>query len=152
MKQKKRLAADILKTSHQKIVFSTDALGDIGKAITRSDIRGLIAIGKIKASTPPFQSRSRARKRADQKRKGRRKGKGRKKGRKHAVISKKDSWMSRIRVQRAFLKELKEKNLVSTKNFQMLYSKCKGGYFRNKRHIKLYMTEQGLFEKKSPNA
>ena len=47
MKSKKRLAAEILKTSQTKIKFVREALEDIKKAITRSDIRGLIAIKQI---------------------------------------------------------------------------------------------------------
>lgn len=47
MKGKKRLAANILKTSPKKVKFVQDALGEIKKAITRADIRGLIAIKKI---------------------------------------------------------------------------------------------------------
>jgi large subunit ribosomal protein L19e len=143
---KKRLAAEILKVSPKKIRFSSEALEDIEKAITRSDVRGLIAIGKIFLANTNEQSRVRARKNANQKRKGRRTGRGSKKGRKNAVLSGKSKWIARIRVQRAFLKELKNKNLLSTANYQMLYSKCKGGYFRNKRHIKLYLTEHRLLQ------
>jgi len=148
MKNKKALAARILKTSPKKVKFLTDALEDIKKAITRSDIRGLIAIKKITKSTKNQQSRVRARKISAQKRKGRQKGKGSKKGSKNSVVSRKEKWMAKVRTQRVFLKELKEKSLISNKNYRALYNKSKGGYFRNKRHIKLYMTEQHLIEEK----
>jgi large subunit ribosomal protein L19e len=148
MKHKKRLAAKIMKTSPKKVKFAADALDDVKKAITRSDMRGLIAIKKITKSGKNLQSRASARKIAIQKRKGRQKGKGSKKGKKNSTLTKKDRWMSKVRVQREFLKELKEKNLVSVKNFRMLYRKSKGGYFRNKRHIKLYLTEHNLAENK----
>ena len=149
MKSKKRLAASILGTSPKKVKFVADALEDIKKAITRSDLRGLIAIKKITKSKKNEQSRSKARKTAAQKRKGRQKGKGSKKGSKHSVVSRKEKWMAKVRVQRKFLKELKDKNLVSTENHRMLYNKVKGGFFRNKRHIKLYLTEYHLIEEKS---
>ena len=148
MKSKKRLAADILGTSPKKVKFAADALEDIKKAITRSDLRGLIAIKKIVKSKKNEQSRSRARKIAAQKRKGRQKGKGSKKGSKHSIVSRKEKWMAKVRVQRIFLKELKDKELVSVKNYRSLYNKVKGGFFRNKRHIKLYLTEYHLIEKK----
>jgi len=151
MRSKKRLAAEILKTSPKKVKFLAGALEDIKKAITRSDLRGLIAIKKIVKSKANEQSRSRARKIATQKSKGRQKGQGAKKGAKYASVTKKDRWMAKVRVQRTFLKELKEKKLVSTQNYQMLYRKVKGGYFRNKRHIKLYLTEYHLIEKKDGN-
>ena len=148
MKSKKRLAADILGTSPKKVKFAADALEDIKKAITRSDLRGLIAIKKIVKSKKNEQSRSRARKIAAQKRKGRQKGKGSKKGSKHSIVSRKEKWMAKVRVQRVFLKELRARKLVSVKNYRALYNKVKGGFFRNKRHIKLYLTEYHLIEKK----
>ena len=151
MRSKKRLAAEILKTSPKKVKFLAEALDEIKKAITRSDLRGLIAVKKIVKSRANEQSRSRARKIATQKSKGRQKGKGTKKGKKFSTVTKKERWMAKVRVQRVFLKELKDKELVSTKNYQMLYRKVKGGYFRNKRHIKLYLSEYHLIEKKDGN-
>ncbi len=148
MKNKKRLAARIMKTSLAKIKFSSEALDDIKKAITRSDLRGLIAVKKITKSGVNSQSRVRARKIASQKSKGRRKGKGSKKGGKHSVIKRKEKWMTKVRAQRSFLKMLKEDGKLSTQNYRSLYSKSKGGYFRNKRHIKLYITEHHLIEGK----
>ncbi len=147
MRSKKRLAASILKVSHKKIRFSGDALDDIKKAITRADIRGLIAIGKIEKTKPNYQSKARARKTAAQKRKGRQKGRGSKGGKKHSVVKKKAVWMTKIRVQRAFIKELREKGLITAKDYRTLYRKSKGGYFRNKRHIKLFLTEQKMIQK-----
>jgi len=148
MKAKKLLAAKIFGVSPKKVKFAVDALEDVKKAITRSDMRGLIAIGKITQTRANHQSKARARKIASQKRKGRQKGQGTKKGKKFSKTTRKETWMSKIRVQRIFIKELKEKGLVSQSNYRMLYAKCKGGYFRNKRHIKLYLTEQNLFEQK----
>lgn len=151
MKNKKRLAGKILKVSPHKVRFIADALEDIKKAITRSDIRGLIAIKKIVKSKSKGQSKARARKIATQKRKGRQKGRGSKKGSKHSVVSRKEKWMAKVRVQRRFLKELRDKKLLLPKNYGMLYAKSKGGYFRNKRHIKLYITEHHLIDKIEKN-
>ena len=149
MRSKKKLAAKVLKTSPKKVKFVADALDDIKKAITRSDLRGLIAIKKIVKSKSNEQSRSRARKIASQKSKGRRKGKGSKKGSKYSTVKRKTQWINKVRVQRTFLKELREKELISIKNYRMLYLKVKGGFFRNKRHIKLYLTEYHLIENKN---
>ncbi len=147
MKQKKRLAAEILGISAKKVRFAADALEDIEKAITRSDIRGLIAVHKITEAGINWHSRAGARKRAHQKRKGRQKGRGTKKGSKYSVVTRKDQWISRIRVQRRFLQELYQKNLLTSENHRMLYKRCKGGFFRNKRHIKLYLSEHNLIQK-----
>ena len=147
MRNKKQLAARILKTSPEKVKFTTEALEEIKKAITRSDVRGLIAVKKITKDKSNQHSRAGARKINLQKRKGRRKGKGSKKGSKNSVTSKKDKWMSKIRAQRDFIKELRQKGLLSSTNYRSLYVKSKGGYFRNKRHIKLYLTEHSLLRK-----
>ena len=148
MKSKKRLAASILKVSPKKVKFVQEALGEIKKAITRADIRGLIAIKKIVRIRPPLQSSVRARKIAKQKSKGRQKGRGSKKGKKHSVLTKKSAWMTKIRTQRSFIKDLKEKELITVTNYRELYRRSKGGYFRNKRHIKLYIQEHKLIVKK----
>ncbi|HLD72342.1 MAG TPA: 50S ribosomal protein L19e [Candidatus Nanoarchaeia archaeon] len=148
MISKKRLAAKILKTSPQKIKFSEEALGEIQKAITRSDIRGLIAVGKIVKVNPSQQSRGRARETMRQKSKGRQKGKGSRKGSQFAREDRKRKWINRVRVQREFLKELIVKSLITTPTYRELYQKVKGGFFRNKRHIKLYLTEYKLIQKK----
>lgn len=150
MRSKKRLAAEILKVSPKKIRFKAEALEDIGKAITRSDIRGLIAIKQIIKLKKPRQSRVRARKIAAQKRKGRRKGHGSRKGSKHSKVSKKQKWMSKVRTQRNLLKQLKEKKLITPQNYRLVYSKVKGGFFRNKRHLKLYLEENKLIKKSKP--
>lgn len=147
MKHKKQLAARILKTSPKKVRFAVDGLDDVKKAITRSDIRGLIAVGTISKSGANHHSRAGARKIASQKKKGRQKGKGSKKGGKHAVVSRKESWMAKIRVQRSFLHELRERKLITPKDYRSLYMKAKGGFFRNKRHIKLYLTEHHMVKK-----
>tara|TARA_Y100000310_G_C20481650_1_gene714968 strand:+ start:418 stop:870 length:453 start_codon:yes stop_codon:yes gene_type:complete len=146
MRHKKRLAAKILGTSIRKVKFADDALEDIKKAITRSDFRGLIAIGKVSKDDKNQQSRGRARKIAAQKRKGRQKGHGSKKGSKHSVVTRKEKWMAKVRVQRKFLKELRDKSLVTPTDYRKLYNKSSGGYFRNKRHIKLYLTENNLIQ------
>lgn len=148
MINKKRLAAKILKTSPKKVAFAADALEDIKKGITRADVRGLIAVKKIYKKGTNEQSRGRARKKKAQKSKGRQSGRGSKKGSKHSTLSKKDAWILKIRTQRKFIKELKEKGLVDSSAYRTLYRKSKGGYFRNKRHIKLYITEQNLIQKK----
>ncbi len=146
MRAKKQLAGRMLKTSPKKVKFAADALEEIKKAITRSDIRGLIAIGKITKNKSNHQSKVRARKNADQKRKGRQKGRGSKKGSKHSVVPKKEKWMIKIRTQRKLLRELREKGLLLPKDYRKMYAKSKGGYFRNRRHIKLYLTEHNLFQ------
>lgn len=56
--------------------------------------------------------------------------------------------MTKIRTQRVFIKDLRDKNLINVTNYRELYRKSKGGFFRNKRHIKLYIQENKLINKK----
>lgn len=144
MNSKKKLAAKILNVSPKKVVFAPDALDDIQKAITRSDMRGLIAVGKVSKAKVNQHSRGGARKITAQKGKGRQRGKGSRKGSKHSIVTRKEKWIVRIRAQRELLQELHDKDMLSTTNYRLLYAKAKGGYFRNRRHIKLYIKEHHL--------
>jgi len=144
MKSKKRLAAKILKVSPKKVKFNKEALGEINKAITRASIRGLIATNQITQSKKQLHSRSGARKIAAQKKKGRRKNQGSRKGTFNARLNQKKEWINRVRVQRQFIKHLKEKKVITPVNFRLIYLKIKGGLFRNKRHLKLYLEENKL--------
>lgn len=146
LESRKRLAAEELKCSLKKVRFDPERLSEIQEAITKVDIRALIREGVISKKGVNYASRVRARKRARQKRKGRRKGWGKRKGKKHARLSKKEAWMGKIRAQRKLLNDLREKGLAKGV-YQKLYLMAKGGFFRSRRHIKLYMEEQGLLKK-----
>ena len=50
--------------------------------------------------------------------------------------------MNAVRAQRTLLKELKEKKEIDAKLYKELYLKVKGGFFRSKRHIQLYLKER----------
>ncbi len=144
----KRLAADIMGCSPKRVWFDETKLDDIKEAITKADIRSLINKGLIQEKPANNNSKGRIRKVKIQKSKGRQRGYGSRKGKSTARLSKKDAWMARVRVQRVFLKALRDKALVSKSAYSKLYMKCKGGYFRSKRHIKLYLEENDLLSKK----
>jgi len=144
----KRLAAQILKCSEKKVQFDTTRLSDIKEAITKADIKSLIFENAIKKKPGKYTSKYWARKKAIQKRKGRQRGHGSRKGSQSARLPKKRAWINKIRLQRKFLKELKDKKIITPLIYQQLYMKAKGGFFRNKKHIKLYLEERGLAKKK----
>jgi len=144
----KRIAAKILNKGKSRVSFLMSALSEIKEAITRGDIRKLAKQGAISEKHQNMQSRARARKSAIQKSKGRQKGHGSRKGKKFARTPRKLTWMFRIRLQRKFLNELKEKELISSKVYHMLRQKAKGGFFRSKRHIKVFLEEHNLVGKK----
>ena len=149
LSSQKRMAAELAKRSKKKIVFDPDRLEEIKDAITKFDIKALIKRGVIKVLPKRGISRGRARKRAEQKRKGRQKGHGSRKGTKFARFPKKRRWISKVRTQRSMLKSLKERKMIDRKTYRNLYLKIKGGFFRSKRHLNLYITEHELLIKKN---
>ncbi len=128
----RRIAADIFKVGLKRVWIDPNKVSEIKESITKADIKGLVKSGLIKILPARGISKAGSRKIKAQKRKGRRKGAGRRKGKANARLNSKDSWMDKIRSQRAFIKELKDKKLIDTKTYRALYLKCKGGFFRAK--------------------
>src|SRR3989344_282736 len=141
----KRIAASLLKAGQNRVVFDNTRLNDIKEAITKADIRRLINDGAIKAKQKKGISSFRTNKLRLQKRKGKRKGIGSRKGTKTA---RKRAWITKVRVQRRFIKLLKIKKLVAPETYTKVYKMIKGNQFRSKRHLKLYLDENNLFVKK----
>lgn len=148
LKTQRKQAARLLKTSVKRVHFDPKQLHDIKEGITKSDMRLLISDKVVTKKPVKGVSKVRARHIKNQKRKGLRRGAGSKKGTPNAYTPQKDLWMAKVRSQRAFIKEFKEKKLVTLKTYQHLYRKVKGGFFRSKRHIKLFLDDQRLWEKK----
>ena len=144
----KRLAAQVLKCSPKRVWLDPDSSSDIKGAITKIDIKSLIKKGLIKGKPVKGISKFRSRKIKRQKRKGKQKGAGSRKGKRTARLSKKRAWIGKVRIQRSFLMELRDKKLIDTSTYRELYSKNKGGFFRSKRHIKLYLNDRNLIKKK----
>lgn len=145
---KKKIAARVLKCSPKKVVLNTESLDRINDAITRADIKSLVSSSIITKEKDKGISRFRAKKRALQKKKGRQRGQGLRKGKATARLPAKETWMYKIRSQRKLLNSLKESEVISDSVFRNLYLKAKGGFFRSKRHIKLYINERELVNKK----
>ena len=148
MKTQKKLAGRLMKTSPNKIVFDNSRLADIKEAITKTDIRNLIGEKAITKKPDVGNGRARARKIKIQKSKNLRKGAGSREGKHTARLPRKENWMNKVRSQRKFLAELKESKLITNETYKNIYYKIKGGYFRSKRHIKLYLNDKNLFIKK----
>ena len=141
----RRLAAQILKCGKNRISFDMDRLEDIKEAITKTDVRSLINTGAVFKKRPMVTSRFWARKKKYQKSIGKQKGFGSRKGKKTARgLKPKRIWINKIRLQRKFIKNLKNKNTITTADYHELYMKNKGGFFRSLRHLKLYTKERGL--------
>ena len=148
LKIQKKLAADIIGCSEKKIRFDEERLDEIKESITKVDIKTLIKDKAIYALPKRGVSRVRARKIKKQKSKGSMRGDATKKGKKTSRSPRKEIWMTKIRAQRTLIKNLKEKNIVTQEVYRKLYKKAQGGFFRSRRHIKLYIEEHNLVNKK----
>ncbi len=147
LKNQRRLAARVLKCSPYRVYLNPARASDIEEAITKADLKGLINEGAIQKKEVQSQSRGRARILAQKKSRGRRKGHGSRKGKATARTPRKKAWVTKIRSQRALLQHLRERGKIERETFRMLYLKSKGGFFRNVRHIRLYLDEQKLVKK-----
>jgi large subunit ribosomal protein L19e len=135
LKNQKRLAASILKSSKNRIRYDQARLDEIKESITKASVRGLIKSGAIYELPIVGTSRGRIRAAIIQKRKGRGKGPTRKKGKHSARQPRKREW-------------IKERGELETKNYRLLYRKSNGGFFRSLRHLKLYMVEKNMLKQK----
>jgi len=143
----KRLAADVMECSPKRVIFNTERLSEIKEAITKTDIRALIEQGAIAKVPERGVSRSRARFAQHQRRNDRRKGHGSRKGAAGARTNRKTAWVHKVRLQRRYLQALRTSKAVNPAQFSEIYKKIKGGFFRSKRHMELYLTERGIFKK-----
>ena len=144
LKVQRRIAAQILKCGVDRVAFNKEKLDDIKEAITRADIKTLIKNGFIIAKKKKGISRAKAKHTVHQRQLGRRRGFGSRKGKKTARQSSKRSWITKVRNQRDLLLTLKNKNLIQRDSYRKLYRMVSGGFFRSRRHIKIYLKEKNI--------
>ncbi len=150
MNLQKRLASEVLGCSPKRVLFDENRMEEIKEAITRSDVRKLISSGAIIELQKKGISRSRANERKTQKSKGRRRGHGSRKGRANARGEPhKTIWVNKVRLQRSFISALLQSNKIDKILYKDLYRKVKGGYFRSKGHIIVYLEEKGILKAKT---
>ena len=135
-----------MRCSTDRVVFDTEKLADIKEAITKADIRSLVEQGVIRKIPTRGISRARTNFVQQQKRKGKRKGHGSRKGSAGARTNKKRTWVNKVRLQRSYIQGLRLRKAIEQSQFVELYKKVKGGFFRSKRHMELYLTEQGILK------
>ncbi|MEK6856980.1 MAG: 50S ribosomal protein L19e [Nanoarchaeota archaeon] len=144
MNLQKRLAGRILKCSPKRIRFNQESLEEIKGAITKFDVSKLIQKDIITREQKQGISRLGAKEKLEQRKKGRKKGFGSRKGTRKAREGTKRTWINKVRKQRNYLKHLKRKELVNRLDYQELYNKITGGFFRSAGHLKLYAEERGI--------
>jgi large subunit ribosomal protein L19e len=136
----KRIAAKILKVGRSRVWFDPKRMKDIEKAITKIDIRKLIKQGAIKISPTKV--------RRPKEKKKRRRGPGSRKGSKYAKMTSKRRWIATVRPLREMLKELRASKQIDRPTYRKLYRLVKGGMFRSRSHLKIYLEQHGIIEKK----
>lgn len=137
----KELAANILKIGVNRVYIDPTNLKKVEEAMTKDDLRGLIAERIIKKRRSNFQSKGRSRVMLLKRQKGRKRGKGKKKGTKKTRTQGKTSWIKKVRSQRTMLKELRKTNpeAVEKAGYGNVYRKIKGGFFKGKNYVKEYV-------------
>jgi large subunit ribosomal protein L19e len=146
VKSVKRMAADILKCGETKVWIDPERISEVTGAMTRSDVKKLIKKGVIKKIKEEKERHPEAKKKQLQKKKGRRKGPGSRKGAKGARQGEKDEWLKRVRAQRRLLRILRDKGKIDRKTYRKLYRMVKGGAFKSKKHLLIYMKEHELLK------
>ncbi len=142
LKLQKRLAKYVAGAGKSRIRLDPDAASDIKEAITKADIKGLIDEGVIKVVQKKGVSRRRAIERHSQRKKGRQRGYAKRKGTKSARAPPKRAWINKIRPLRRTLNELKAS--LKEGKYRELYRMAKGNFFRNTRHLLLYVEQHKL--------
>ena len=127
----KRLAAKLLGVGKNRVWLSPPRLGEIGDAITKADVEGLIKEGAIK-KLPVLGVKRRAGKvRQLQKRK-----RGRTTGRKRRIVKEgKRQYIHRVRKLRNFISTLKQQGLIDIKQHKSLRKDVKSGLIKTKQDI-----------------
>ncbi len=148
LSSQRRLAAQLLKVGQNRVWIDPERIDDVEAAITREEIRKLIHEDVIKPMPEKGVSRARTRLIHEKKKKGRRKGPGSKSGTGHARISKKETWMSKIRALRERLRKLKESRIITESTYRRLYTMASSGRFVSMADLERYLKTHDLWRKR----
>lgn len=150
LRAQRRIASKIFKRGYNGIWLDTEEGFKISQAVTREDVRKLINDGYIKQRKIHGTSRGRARAQRFKRQRGQRRGPGSRKGTKNARNNQKRVWINKIRAQRKYLKQLRDEDYISPKDYRKLYTQSKGNLFRSVRYLSNYIRESGIALKRIP--
>jgi large subunit ribosomal protein L19e len=148
LKSQRRLASQILKVGQNRVWIDPEKTDDTEAAITRTEIRKLIHEGAIKMLPDKGVSRSRARVMHAKRKQGRRGGPGSRTGAGHARVSRKDTWMLRIRALRKKLRKVKANKTITEGNYRKLYKMASSGRFESVGDFERYLKSHDMWRKR----
>lgn len=148
LRPQRRIAARIMKIGENRVQIDPEFIWDVELALTREDIKKLIADKVIRAKQKKGISRARVKKQMLQRRKGRRRGHGTRKGKKTARLPRKKRWIDKVRPLRRYLKGLRDEEIIDRRSYRQFYLRVKGNSYRNLRHLKLALNEAGVLKRK----
>lgn len=140
--QLKKIAAELMKCGVSRVRIQQSK--EVAEALTREDIRGLIAKGLITRVPAKGTSRAHAKRRQAQKKQGRRRSEGSRKGSTGARAPAKKAWIRGMRAQRKALRSLRDNEELKPHAYRQVYSRIKGGTFRSKARLSAYLKEAEL--------
>jgi large subunit ribosomal protein L19e len=148
LKSQRRLAAQILKVGQNRVWIDPERIEDVDVAITREEVKKLIHEGVITPLQEKGISRGRARTIHKKKKKGLRRGLGGKSGSLYARISRKEAWMTKIRVLRRRLRDLRTKKIITESTYRESYKMASSGRFETAADLERYLKAHELWRKR----
>lgn len=143
----KRLAAKVLGIGESRVKIlakTSEEVEEVESAITTEDVVKLIKKGLIVEEPEKSNSRGRWREVKEKKKKGQRRGPGKRKGVATAREDPKRAWINRIRKLRKYLKYLRDKKIITSKQYRRYYRLAKGGAFRSLSELRFQLEKQGI--------
>ncbi len=136
----KRLASDILGVGENKIRIKPEEIGRAESALTREDVRGLIRDKVVYVKTESgFKVLNRRKKKLA----------GSRRGSMNTRTPEKDKWMTNVRAQRKYLNQLVVEGNLEQKNKRHVYMRIKGGAFKGKKAMLMYLKDNHLYVEKA---
>jgi len=147
LKKQKQLAARTLGVSTKRVklnLTTPESKKEVKELISREAVKELVSEKIIVKKPAKGNSRTRANLILSQKKKGRRSGAGSRRGTANARFGEKTKWIIKIRALRVLLKDYKDAGRLESNVYHDLYMKAKGNFFRNKRHMLLFIEQNKL--------
>ncbi len=149
LRAQKELASRALGVSKKRVKLNATTPENkkaLKEVISREGVKELLGEGIITKVPKKGIARTRANKILSQKKKGRMSGHGNRRGTANARFNEKAKWMIKIRALRVALKKFKDAGRLEVKDYRELYKKSKGNFFRNKRHMMLYIEQNNMLK------